>query len=105
MSNLNQSKTGLYRDASTDIHYGVVKRGGKQIKQSLETDRADIAGEKLKQFLANVGGITTSVSNTTWKQARGVWEGQWVDGSPLLAIPNYARNNRTTFPSDEEATS
>jgi len=51
MSNLKWSKTGLYRDASTDIHYGVVKRGGKQIKQSLETDRADIAGEKLKQSL------------------------------------------------------
>jgi len=22
-------------------------------------------------------------------------KGQWADGSPLLAIPNYARNNRT----------
>ena len=58
MSNLNQSKTGLYRDASTDIHYGVVKRGGKQIKQPLETVRADIASAKLKQFLDVTHSLT-----------------------------------------------
>jgi hypothetical protein len=32
--------------------------------------------------------------------------GQWADGSPMLAIPNYARMNRVgpphEYPSDEE---
>ncbi len=29
-----------------------------------------------------------------------VVKGQWNDGSPLIAIPNYARSNRITQPSD-----
>ena len=32
-------------------------------------------------------------------------KGQWADGSPLLAIPNYARNNRAVITTDEGATS
>ena len=32
-------------------------------------------------------------------------KGKWADGSPLLAIPNYARNNRETITTDEQATS
>jgi len=32
-------------------------------------------------------------------------KGQWADGSPLLAIPNYARNNRTKIAFGEEAAS
>jgi hypothetical protein len=30
-------------------------------------------------------------------------KGQWADGSPLLAIPNYARNNRTETARSNEA--
>jgi hypothetical protein len=37
-----------------------------------------------------------------------VISGKWADGSPLLAIPNYARMNRVgpphEYPRDEEAT-
>ena len=33
-----------------------------------------------------------------------VVEGQWADGSPLLAIPNYARNNRGSEPASAQGT-
>jgi len=31
-----------------------------------------------------------------------VIKGRWADGSPLLAIPNYARNNRNAVKSTDK---
>ena len=30
-------------------------------------------------------------------------KGRWADGTPMLAIPNYARNNRNTIAAADEA--
>jgi DUF1680 family protein len=51
--------------------------------------------------------IGKSPFSVEWKEnlLRGILviKGQWADGTPLVAIPNYARNNRTTPTATEAA--
>jgi DUF1680 family protein len=51
--------------------------------------------------------IGKSPFSVEWKEdlLRGIMviKGQWADGTPLVAIPNYARNNRVTPPAATEA--
>jgi DUF1680 family protein len=53
--------------------------------------------------------IGKSPFSVEWKEdlLRGIMviKGQWADGTPLVAIPNYARNNRTAPPVTEPAKS
>jgi site-specific recombinase XerD len=77
MTNLKRIKTGLYRDRHTRQYYAIVKRGGKQIKRALGTDREDIVGTKLAKFLAdNPNTLKVVAANLTWKNVREVWERQ-----------------------------
>ena len=51
--------------------------------------------------------IGTETLTPVWKQdllgGMMVLEGKWSDGTPLMAIPYYARNNRDDFPADDRS--
>jgi hypothetical protein len=84
----------LYRHVSSDIYYALVKRGGKQFRQSLKTTDRQLANVRLKAYRDKVGRLSQSkhVNQITFCEIADRW---LATASPGLK-PSSARRKKTS---------
>ena len=67
MSNLKKVSTNLFRDKSTNIYYIIARRGGKRIKEPLNTTDRTVASLRLHDKLAELPDpASTANIDATW---------------------------------------
>lgn len=86
------SKVGecLYRNESSGIYYGLVKKAGKQYRRSLKTKERKLAERRLSDFRQKVGGLSRTISATGVTFA--TLARRWVESlRPTLKASSYDR--------------
>lgn len=80
----------LYRHASSGIYYGLVKRGGKQFRQSFKTKDRKLAERKLRRFREKASRLTATGprSRITFGELAKIWLER---AKPALKPSSYRR--------------
>ncbi len=69
----------LYRNSASKVYYGLLKRGGKQIRRSLRTNDRKLADRRLAELRERVGHMSANgdASRLTFNQVAELWLNVW----------------------------
>jgi integrase len=92
----------LYRNNASKVYYGLLKRGGKQIRRSLKTSDRKLAERRLAELREKVGrmSVKRDASRLTFNQVADLWLNVWsahLKPASILSLQHKIKELSRTF--------
>jgi integrase len=92
----------LYRNSASKVYYGLLKRGGKQIRRSLKTTDRKLANRRLAELREKVGRMSaqSAAARLTFAQVSDLWLNVWsahLKPASILSLQHKIKELSRTF--------